>query len=463
MASRDLVVMALALALSACSGGDDEESPAEGPVTDPGTGLTVAACGMPRYQLLPRSEVGKLLAQDATAKQWKPAEVDSLVKLAKVKLDAAPHGVKLYRYRYDTQDKGKVVEVTGVLAFPDGGAPLPAEPVTLLSLHGTSGWSDACSPGNDLNFTAINVVIASRGFVVVAPDYIGMNSFGEPPTSHVSWMVGEPTAIASWDALPAAAELLKQVGGGLSLSPKVVLAGASQGGHAVLFTERVGQYYAPEYQVLAQAAIVPASSVTRVMSNVVSPSAGKSMIGIIPPIFVSYRDWYGSPKDLRGVFTDTDPHHFAFRADEIVFDGACTGEVEFTQVSTPEEVFEQSFLDAARADFSQVSPWACFAQENSIVTTSNAPKSTATPMLFTVGEKDELLPGMESDVAELCARGFSVEHLSCAGAGHVDGALWGLADTFSWLQERVAGKPVDSAKACKVNPPVCCSGNPACP
>lgn len=459
---QKLLITPLALALVAC-GGDDEIPAPKGPVTDPGTGLTVAACGMPRYELLPRSEVGKLVAQDATAKQWKPTEVDGLLKLAKVKADPAPHGAKVYRYRYTTQDKGKVVEVTGVLAFPDGGAPLPAKPATLLALHGTSGWSDACSPGNDLNFTALNVVIASRGFVVVAPDYIGMNSFGEPPTNHVSWMVGEPTAIASWDAVPAAAELLKQVGGGLILSDQVVIAGASQGGHATLFAERIGQYYAPEYQIVAQVALVPASSATRIMTNVVSPTAGKSMIGIVPPIFVSYRDWYGSPKNLSGVFTDTDPHHFASRADEIVFEGACTGEIEFTQVSTPEEVFEQSFLDRARTDFAKVSPWACLARENSIVTTSNAAKATATPTLFTVAEKDEILPGMDQDVGELCAQGFSVEYLSCAGAGHVNGALWAVPESLTWIQDRVAGKPLDTAKTCKLSAPVCCKGNPDCP
>jgi hypothetical protein len=55
--------------------------------------------------------------------------------------------------------------------------------------------------------------------------------------------------------------VLAEAGAGFGLSKKVVIAGASQGGHAAFFTERFGAYYAPEYEVAGQAPLVPASSV----------------------------------------------------------------------------------------------------------------------------------------------------------------------------------------------------------
>jgi len=455
-------VLALALGALACGGTDDAKEQPRGPVEDPTTGLMVAACGLPQYELLPHADLGVLLDSDATPETWKPVDLDTVAKLAKIKLDPVPHGAKLYRYRYTTQYKGRSVEATSALAVPDGGAPLPASVPTLLWLHGTTGWSDACAAANDINARSFVALLAGLGWVVVAPDFIGMTSFGEPSTEHHPWLVAEPTVLSAWDALPAASELADKLGTP-SVSPKLAIAGPSQGGHATLFAERYAPYYAPEYEIIAQAALVPASSVTQVLENGTSESVSKNGLALFPPLLVTYRDWYRRPGSMGGILTDTDPHHFASRADEIVFDGDCVTKVEFSQASSPSEIYEQAFLDAARADVSALEPWGCYATENSIATTSNPPKLTSTPTLLTFAENDELLLGTDPDVLALCQAGYVVEHVSCAGAGHVSGALWSLPNAVAWLKDRVAGKPVDASAACKLNAPVCCSGNPDCP
>lgn len=452
----------VSLCLLGCGGGDDQAETKKGPVTDPATGLTLAACGMPAYELLPSSEVGKLVSNEDTSKTWKAAELDALAKLAKVKAAPTPHGATLYRYRYTTQAKGKVVEATGMLGFPSGGAALPKELPTLLWVHGTTGWSDACSPGRNATWQGLTAFIVGQGFVVVAPDFIGMSSHGEPSTLRHPYLIGEPTALASWDAMPAAAELLAKVGGGLSLGKKLVISGASQGGHASLFTERFGAYYAPEWEVVAQAAVVPASNMLQALPHGLSQDANAQTIGIFGATLVAARAWYGAPASLKGVFTDVEPTRFASRADEIVFGESCTSDIELA-VSDPAELYEPAFLEAASADLAALAPWGCYYGENSITTTSNPPKKSA-PTLFVVAEKDEILPParIQPDVEQLCAQGYAVEHLSCKGETHLNGALTSMPDVFAFLKERLAGKPIDPGKSCKLTSPVCCSGSTTC-
>lgn len=449
-----------ALALG-CGGGDDEPEVKRGPVTDPGTGLTVAACGMPAYALLPSAEVGKLVSHEPDGLSYTPAGLDALVKLAKIKADPTPHGAKLFLFRYTTQAKGRAVEATAMLAYPSGGAPLPKDPPVVLWLHGTTGWSDACSPGANTNWQGMAAFLAGQGTIVVAPDFIGMNSHGDSSTVHHPYMVAEPTAIASWDAMPAAGEVLAQIGGGLALGKRVVIAGASQGGHATLFTERFGAYYAPEWEVVAQAAIVPASSVTAAFTRGVGKSPGASMVGLTAAMLVAARSWYGSPKSLSGVLTDSDPDRLASRADEIVFEGSCGSNPLST--ADPAQIYEPPFLEAARAGVPALDPWGCYFGESSIATTSN-PAKKAAPTLYAVAENDELIPAPdnEPDVATLCAQGYSVQHLSCKGETHANGALSSVPHALSFIRDRWAGKPMDAASTCKLNAPACCAGSTTC-
>lgn len=88
--------------LLGCGGGDDEAPVKRGPVTDPGTGLTVAACQMPAYELIPSAELGKVVSHEPDGLSYTAAGLDALVKLAKVKADPSPHGAKLFLYRYTT-------------------------------------------------------------------------------------------------------------------------------------------------------------------------------------------------------------------------------------------------------------------------------------------------------------------------------------------------------------------------
>lgn len=50
------------------------------------------------------------------------------------------------------------------------------------------------------------MTLASSGYVVVAPNYISLRAFGDPTGFLHPYLVGQPTAIASLDAVRAAAK-----------------------------------------------------------------------------------------------------------------------------------------------------------------------------------------------------------------------------------------------------------------
>src|SRR3546814_18538890 len=83
-----------------------------------------------------------------------------------------------------------------------------------------------------------------NGYVVVAPDYIGLAS----PTMH-PFLVGPDTANAVLDAVRAAREIP-----GAAAGSNFAVWEESQGGHAALWTAKAARSYAPDLALVATAA-----------------------------------------------------------------------------------------------------------------------------------------------------------------------------------------------------------------
>lgn len=73
---------------------------------------------------------------------------------------------------------------------------------------------------------------------------------------------------------------------------------------------------------------------------------------------------------------------------------------------------------------------------------------------------DELVdtPIERDSFDSLCARGFALEYLECAGADHVGGAVGSLAEQIDFLAARRRGDPWPAEVPCVRTPPVLCSG-----
>jgi pimeloyl-ACP methyl ester carboxylesterase len=125
-----------------------------------------------------------------------------------------------------------------------------------------------------------------------------------------------------------------------------------------------------------------------------------------------------------------------------------------------EEVFSAPLLAAARAGrWEDVPPWGCYLAENSPSHTS-VPRSAATPFLVVQGELDDLVPAFaeRADVAALCADGYEIEYLECAGGGHSVADVQTVFYLLDWIDARLAGEPLPAERTCVVGAPVSCAG-----
>ena len=288
--------------------GDVADAADEGPEVDAGPApLGLPLCGKAPHTWLPREDVGAVVTwEEAAFTDFTPDAVDGLLADAGYgALTPVTYGVRNFYLRYVTQDRGVLREATAVVGVPVGVDPGGAQPV-MLWLHGTSGYADGCAPSaHPLEGVVPTTLISSRGYITVAPDYLGMLGFGEPssPGTVHPYLVGEPTAIACWDALRAALAALAAAGDLPAGDPdQVLVMGGSQGGHAGFFVERYAPYYAPEFGLRAVAAAVP---VTDILDHAVYASGVWSATATtFAPMLAAMRRWYGAPPDLTGVLTD---------------------------------------------------------------------------------------------------------------------------------------------------------------
>jgi hypothetical protein len=457
----------LLLAALACGGGDPAtKAPAAGDPTDDtaaaDTGedgvrlpqLPQSSCDSPAYDWAPLDAVGQVVAHEQDTTFSLPAATINTLLSAQGLEDytPVPYGVSLYKVRYTTQDRGEIIEVTGYAAFPDLEA--PDERPMLLWTHPTMGFSDACSPtAIGLVGAAFPVLFASQGYVVAAPDYIGMNGWGAGSERPHPWAVAEPTALASLDMARATVALGEQLGLAATPDPdRIVAWGASQGGHAALFVDRYAAGYAPEVAPMAVVATIPPTDLkalsVRGVTEYVETTAG------LAGAAVATARWYQGGVDLSEALQDP--------FSDILPDAMDTLCDDFGQVAADidevSDVWRDEFVTALIAgDWDSVQPWDCYMDESSIVT-SPVPYVSTAPVLLVTGEDDDLAwaPAARDDVQPMCDLGYEVQHVECAGADHVSAAVDSLPVQLEWIEARLEGEPVQGA--CIVTDAAACDG-----
>jgi acetyl esterase/lipase len=368
----------------------------------------------------------------------------------------AKHGTKSRLVRYQTQDRGKLVDATTMVAYPDSSGTFPI----LLVLHGTAGFNDACSPsagiaddllGGFSDATGLLLsLFASFGYVAVAPDYIGLKSLGAPTGFLHPYLVAEPTAIASLDAVRAAKKLLK--GGNVTPGDLVVM-GGSQGGHAAAFVNRYAPHYAPELSIKGSVWDVPPTDLLGQAKPALTSL--RKATGNMIAVTTTLESWYGAaPGGLSSAFKapyDTSvPNALATSCSP---GDALSG-------ATIESVFTPAFRTAGLAPgFGGLSPWACYLHENSLPTTS-VPKLDSVPSLFLLGELDDLVDNTveRASFQTLCSQGHVLSFLECAGASHTKALSYAFDQWLDFLDARLAGTPLTGT--CVVRPAEKCTSQP---
>jgi acetyl esterase/lipase len=436
---------------SSSSGGADPDQGSQ-PATS-----SRARCGAKAYDWVKSNALGDVLESNSAASHT-PLELGYAIVEAKnqgaMKTSRYPkHSTKSKLLRYQTQDRGKLVDATTLVAYPDVSS-AKTYPI-LLVLHGTAGFTDACSPskgiaddsfgGFDDGTGVLLSLFASLGYIAVAPDYIGLKSLGAPTGFMHPYLVAEPTAIASLDAVRAAKKSLA----GSNVTPgDVVVMGGSQGGHAAAFVNRYAPHYAPEIVIKGSVWDVPPTDLLGQAKPALASTtnATKNMIAATAAL----ESWYAaSPNGLAAAFLA--PHDQDIPA--ALVGGCSPGDA--LKNATRETIFTPAYLSPSGPP----APFDCYLAENSLPTTS-LPMLDSVPSMFLLGEKDELVDNTveRASFQKLCTQGLVLSYLECAGASHTKPLTYAFDQWLDFLEDRLAGKALSGT--CAIKPAETCTSTP---
>lgn len=418
-----------------------------------------ARCGQPPFVWLDDPSLGDVVAVEPAigfqaASLADAAQREGFVTPREIVYDAAVRTLA-----YVTQDRGRLVEATALVAYPFEPADGRTSFGVLLLLHGTSGFTDGCGISGSDEYHILGALFASLGYIVVAPDYLGLKSLGAPTGFPHPYLVGQATAIAALDAVRALGKLTPPQRGNLCVEPRFVAFGGSQGGHAALWVDRLAPYYAAELELLGVVATVPPSDLLGqgelALTSVIDATGNTiAFLSLAAP-------WYGCADRLHEVFVpplDADiPAALA---------ASCDPEGDLPDYDALADVFPAPLLEATAAGtLRDFDPWGCLFAENGLTTTSIArvpPADPAYGVLFVLAERDDLVdpPTERAAFETLCGQGMRMQYLECAGAGHVDGTFWALPEIVAFADARMRGEPFENPTVCEIRAAERCRGTP---
>jgi hypothetical protein len=423
------------------------------------------ACDMKPYDWLPAEAVGDVVSyEEQFLYHLPPVLIEELIAEYGYALELPlTYTPRVFKLRYTTQDRGQLREATAMVGIPDlaaPGAPPTVGVPAALFLHGTTGYADKCAPSNSIEGAAAAVLPASAGFLAVAPDFLGLCGFGEPCYDQFHpYLVGEPTAIASLDAVRAALKLREMlvVDNDLpTFDGRLAAWGASQGGHAALFVDRFAPYYAPEFAMPCVVSVVPPANLAGEAAAALTSLSSAASMGIA--FLTAAHLWYAPEKTLAALFNPDGPKDYSDYIPN-TFPTTCNAKTLYKGAASLEDVFVAPALEAlADGNLAALDPWGCFALENSLPT-SSIPFLSEARLLFIIGENDNLVDReVERETfLQLCDQGYTAEFVECAGLGHTSTALESINIQLEWLFECLEDPHGVPSSACKLKAPETCS------
>lgn len=413
-------------------------------------------CGLD-FRWLDPDTVGRLVSYETPHDELDVGEA-SVLEIALLSegilLNREPtYSTRLHRMVYTTQDRGVEREATAMVILPevDSSMTMPV----ILWHHGTTGANDQCAPSFNIEDTsseqfavaAILSLLSSYGYIIVAPDYLGQKSVGDPSPALHPYLIVEPTAIASLDAVDAARELAA-----MRTAPtfgRIALYGASQGGHAAFASALYAPYYAPDLDIGVGVYTIAPSDLSRHMArgiNSLSPPSGNVALWL-----VGADAWYEPEMGLSNAFLSPfdvqTPTAVAMDCSPDIFDS----------VTNTDQVFSEDLRTAAASGWIVgLSPWQCYARENSITRTRIPPPSF--PGLV-VNAADDVLVDTAIErgaFGELCDLGHDLAYLECTGAGHGEGFFYSIDDALDFIDAQLSSP---TTQACMLRTQEQCSSD----
>lgn len=462
-------VFGLAL-VTGCGGSSSGADPMEdgGGEADGGTGADMAPaypawnasspaiCGQPAYTWQPAASVGSVLESSRNLLGVNTLVISTLQAVAflgaQLNVQRSPtYSTHTASIRYQTQDRGKLVDATAMVTWPTGST---KKFPMLLFLHPTLGYTDECAPSRkkgDLTapMTILSLLMASAGYVTVFPDYLNQRSLGAASTATTPYLLLEPTALVSLDAVRAAQSYLASRES-VSFSNDMYVWGHSQGAQAVEYVTAMQPFYAPEFTLKAAAAVSPPSDLpASAKANFAGTAPTYNLGQAIAYTWSDYYDRAQIPLSLRSPWDTT-----ALTQLKNYCNTSYTDPIK--SVTDPLTVFTEPFLNTVTTG-SKNDPWSCWLHYNNPATMS-LPNNKSVPLLYVTGDKDTTVIPYANDpvIATWCQQGAQIQYLQCAGADHVHTITDSIDDVFNFFDARQAGMPLP-ASICMPQPAKRCT------
>ena len=330
----------------------------------------------------------------------------------------APPGVQAWRVQYwTTNGSGQRLAVTGIVAAPMEAIP-PRPRRVIAWTHGAWGVAEKCAPSLSPNFFSATAGIDAvrQGYVVVAPDYIGLAN----PTMH-PFLVGADTAQSVLDGVRAAREIP-----GAAAGSDFAAWGESQGGHAALWTAIDARSYAPELRLVATAAAAPP---TDLAANLRDGSDKNARALLLSFALHSWSTLYGFSLDSIANRANQGIIHRLAENNCVSLDkkpklGAILGILTIVRATK-------------NKDIAKIEPFGSFARANSV-----DPARVPGPLLIAQSSRDTIIaPAVTRKFAKaVCRRGTGVRWIDMTG-DHGASARESAVETIAWIGARFDGQP----------------------
>ena len=241
------------------------------------------------------------------------------------------YGVSMYRVRYwTTGADANLAVASGLIAFPR----TDRLRGVVSFQHGTASQRKlAPSTPDPNNGVLAAAAFAGRGYLLVAPDYVGLGASGEPhPYLHA-----DSEAASVVDLLRAARDVV--VAAGISWPDALLLTGFSQGGHATLAAQRLLETAPLDgLTVVASAPIAGPFDLAAISLPFALEGRSRASSLYLAYMVGAYADIYGEvlASALREPYASTVPD---------LFDGTHDGDTIIAALPTnPREMFRDEFL-----------------------------------------------------------------------------------------------------------------------
>lgn len=350
----------------------------------------------------------------------------SLVRFESLGIDLP--GADAYRILYITEGNDGERAVASGMAFSPTDGSTSARPIVAWT-HGTTGQGPACAPSRSTNplsqLTEFLPEAIARGWIVVAPDYLGLGTPGIQEYLLKDQEVRDTVnSIRALQSLPQT-----------NTTKNYAVFGHSQGGHTALWTGHLGKEYAPELNLVGVAAAAPAAELTAIInqqwSTVIGWVIGSEVLRSWPNV---YPDLPVDP-----LLTTAAQNNYERMAQECVVDAAMEGQIR-------QGIFNENFFveNPTNNDL-----WA-----EALMDQTPPPLPSDLPLMLIQGTADQVvLAGPNADLQEAwCAQGSTINALWLGGVDHLKAAQVAGPSVAAWIADRFDGK--SPPNTCDVPPPL---------